>query len=320
MAGWLRKLFGRSTDVPPQPMPTIHGQVQLIANYVPPTLGHRFIALDVETANGHPASICQIGIATCALDGVIRTYGTLIDPVDAFDDFNISIHGIEPEDVQGKPTFDEVIEALMPVLTSNTVFQHSNFDKTAINAACEWHDIPIPQIQWHDSVRVAQRAWPEFKGNGGHGLAHLKNALGLTFRHHDALEDARAAAQVVLLAEKHTGQTFAEILAPRRKVHPPAVRAQGDENGPLFGHIAVFTGSLSISREDAASHAAGAGISVKTTVSTKTTLLIVGDQDLSVLAGHSKSSKHRKAEELIASGSAIRVIGESEFLALIGKG
>ncbi|WP_235857843.1 hypothetical protein [Marimonas lutisalis] len=39
------------------------------------------------------------------------------------------------------------------------------------------------------------------KDNGGHGLASLKQHLGLRFEHHDAAEDARAAAEVVLMAE-----------------------------------------------------------------------------------------------------------------------
>lgn len=39
------------------------------------------------------------------------------------------------------------------------------------------------------------------RGNGGHGLASLKQHLGLVFEHHDAGEDARAAAEVVLRAE-----------------------------------------------------------------------------------------------------------------------
>jgi DNA polymerase III epsilon subunit-like protein len=39
------------------------------------------------------------------------------------------------------------------------------------------------------------------KGNGDHGLASLKGYLGLSFEHHDAGEDARAAAEVVLYAE-----------------------------------------------------------------------------------------------------------------------
>jgi len=35
------------------------------------------------------------------------------------------------------------------------------------------------------------------------------------------------------------------------------------------------------------------------------------------LAGHNKSSKHRKAEELIRMGYPIRIIKESDFLQLI---
>jgi DNA polymerase-3 subunit epsilon len=40
---------------------------------------------------------------------------------------------------------------------------------------------------------------------------------------------------------------------------------------------------------------------------------VVGDQDVTRLAGHSKSSKHRKAEELIAKGVPIRILRESDF-------
>ena len=50
--------------------------------------------------------------------------------------------------------------------------------------------------------------WPELKGNGGHGLASLKSHLNLQFHHHDGEEDARAAAEIVLLAEKRTGLEF----------------------------------------------------------------------------------------------------------------
>ncbi|MDN3713344.1 BRCT domain-containing protein [Paracoccus cavernae] len=87
--------------------------------------------------------------------------------------------------------------------------------------------------------------------------------------------------------------------------------------GPLAGSCAVFTGALTISRTQAADLAAAAGIRVTTSVSKKVTLLVVGDQDLSLLAGHEKSSKHRKAEELAAEGHAIRIIGEAEFIALV---
>jgi DNA polymerase-3 subunit epsilon len=52
-------------------------------------------------------------------------------------------------------------------------------------------------------------------------------------------------------------------------------------------------------------------------VSKKTTLLVVGDQDARRLAGQEKSSKHRKAEELVKRGEPIRIITETDFQQLV---
>jgi DNA polymerase-3 subunit epsilon len=52
-------------------------------------------------------------------------------------------------------------------------------------------------------------------------------------------------------------------------------------------------------------------------VTKKTTILVVGEQDISLLAGHDKSIKHRKAELLALEGQPIRIIRESDFDALI---
>jgi len=46
-------------------------------------------------------------------------------------------------------------------------------------------------------------------------------------------------------------------------------------------------------------------------------LLVIGDQDLSKLAGFEKSSKHRKAELLVSGGNPIRIILETDFKALV---
>ena len=54
--------------------------------------------------------------------------------------------------------------------------------------------------------------------------------------------------------------------------------------------------------EAAADLAAQSGMTVKAGVTRLTTYLVVGDQDLTVLGGHSRSSKHRKAEEMQAAG------------------
>jgi DNA polymerase-3 subunit epsilon len=94
-------------------------------------------------------------------------------------------------------------------------------------------------------------------------------------------------------------------------------RRDGNPDGELFGEILVFTGMLSISRNEAADAAAAAGCRVDGGVTKHTTMLVVGDQDLRKLAGHEKSSKHLKAEQLIAKGQHIRILGESDFMRIV---
>lgn len=160
----------------------------------------RFFALDVETANHDRASICQVGIACVRPDGHIETWVTLVDP--GTDHWVFSgLHGITRDMVVGAPSIAAVLDLVEERLAGCPVYAHSGFDRSAIRAACATLGRQEPEWDWHDSVKVARAAWPELKGNGGHGLASLKHHLGLRFEHHDAGEDARAAAEVVLRAE-----------------------------------------------------------------------------------------------------------------------
>jgi DNA polymerase-3 subunit epsilon len=70
-------------------------------------------------------------------------------------------------------------------------------------------------------------------------------------------------------------------------------------------------------RREAADLADAVGCQVDPGVTKHTTILIVGDQDVSKLADHDKSAKHRKAEQLISAGQPIRILRESDFLNLV---
>lgn len=318
----LRKLFGRAPEIvkttnrSPVEEPVFAASAQIGL----PNKEYRFIAIDVETANSDAKSICQIGLAGIDATGTLETTSIFVNPNDHFEEFNIDLHGIDEDAVADAPYFADVIELIRPLLETYPLVQHSTFDQKAINLACTENGVPNLRAEWHDSLKIARRAWPELKGNGGHGLANLKQHLGLVFNHHDAGEDARAAADIVLLAEHLTKKTF-DVLSRSnaKKVYPTSISIDGSENGPLYGQVACFTGALTISRTDAATLAAAAGISVKTTISKKINLLVVGDQDLQLLAGHDKSSKHRRAEALVAEGHQIQIIGETEFLKLIDQ-
>jgi DNA polymerase III subunit epsilon len=282
-----------------------------------------FTALDVETANASMASICQIGIAKFDGGQVIEEWSALIDPEDYFDFINIDIHGITEEDVAGCPTFPDIVEVLGGFLSDTICVSHTHFDRVAISRAFQKYGLGELDTVWLDSARVARRTWEEC-ARRGYGLASVCSRIGYDFKHHDALEDAKACGHVVLAAIETTGL---DIEAWLKRVEKPinpatsssgaAIKRDGDPEGWLYGEVVVFTGSLSIPRREAADKAASIGCTVAVGVNKKTTLLVVGDQDVSRLAGKEKSSKHRKVLHLIGKGQSIGIMVESDFRELL---
>jgi DNA polymerase-3 subunit epsilon len=193
------------------------------------------------------------------------------------------------------------------------------FDRTATLRACQNASLAHFDCSWLDTAKVARRAWSEFS-RSGYGLKNLASAFEISFEHHDALEDARAAGEILLRAIARTGSTAAEwcslVTLPLSALNPAAELAV-NQDGVLAGNVVVFTGALSIPRQEASVLAALGGCEVGSGVTKQTTLLVVGDQDISRLAGKNKSSKHLKAEELISKGQKIRILGESDFRALL---
>ncbi len=278
-----------------------------------------FVAIDVETANADMASICSIGAAVFE-DGVLTDeWYSLIDPKDYFSGMNISIHGIDEQQVSGAPTFEEAAGTINDLLSGKVVVTHTHFDRVAMHQAASRWTIQPPNCTWLDSALVARRTWAEC-ARRGYGLSDVCKRIGYTFEHHNALEDAKACGQVVLAAMGESGLDLAAMLNRVRQPIDPSgasARRDGNSDGRLAGEVVVFTGALDIPRREAADLAASVGCAVGTTVTKKTTLLIVGDTDVSRLAGHNKSSKHRKAEDMAMQGHPIRIIRETDFRELV---
>ena len=282
-----------------------------------------FISIDVETANADMASICQIGAARFVDGALAEEWKTYVDPKDYFDGINVSIHGIDAAVVRGAPTFPKTAATLNQFLSGHVVVSHTHFDRVALHQAATRHNVVPLSCTWLDSARVARRAWSEF-ASSGYGLSNVCKALGYEFKHHDALEDAKAAGHVLLAAMAHSGLDLeAWLRRVRQPIDPDsassgsASRRAGKLEAPLYGEVLVFTGALEIPRRQAADMAADIGCQVAPNVTKNTTLLVVGDQDVQRLAGHTKSSKHRKAEDLILKGQPIRILRESDFRELV---
>ena len=282
-----------------------------------------FVAIDVETANPDMSSICQIGMAKFVDGNLAEEWSTFVDPEDYFDEVNVSIHGIESRMVKGQPKLPQIADRVRTTLENTVAVCHTHFDRIALaRAHIKYHLSPI-STSWLDSARVVRRTWKDLAWKG-YGLANVCERIGYDFKHHDALEDAKAAGYVLLAALRESQQDLEawssrvnQPINPEQSSSGAAIQRDGNPEGDLYGEVVVFTGALELPRTEAANFAASVGCQVASGVTRKTTILVVGDQDVARLAGHEKSSKHRKAEQLVADGHRLRIIRETDFRALV---
>ena len=281
-----------------------------------------FNSIDVETANADRASICQIGIVEVRDGEIEDQWKTLVNPEDWFDPWNVSIHGIDEDCVKNSPTLPEIRGELRSRLRGSILVSHTSFDRVAFERAMTRYDLERLQVTWLDSAKIARRAWPDSYGRSGYSLENIAKDLDISFNHHDALEDARAAAEIVVRACVATGTDIEEWLyRVDRSIFPrsseSSERREGNVEGVLYGETIVFTGALSIPRREAVDMAAKAGCDVTNSVTKKITMLVVGTQDRRKLNGYEKSSKHRKAEALIEMGVDIQILSERDYSELM---
>ena len=164
-----------------------------------------FNAIDIETANADPSSICQVGIVRIRNGEIKEQVSLFVNPEQGFNPINVRIHGIDENRTRGSATFPQVADKLRRLLEGTTLVSHTEFDRVALDGAMARYELEPIRATWLDSAVIARQAWPERYRRRRRSLAVVAGDLGITFRHHDAGEDARAAGEIVLRACRQTG-------------------------------------------------------------------------------------------------------------------
>ncbi|MCC8169405.1 MAG: 3'-5' exonuclease [Oscillospiraceae bacterium] len=156
-----------------------------------------FVAIDFETATSNFTSLCSMGICVVENSEISDRKEILIKPVPfEFHDYNIKIHGITPDMVADKPTFDIYWDRVRPYLEGKTIVAHNaSFDVGALCATLDYFGIPYPTFDYICTVKLSQKVYPELPS---HKLNNLCDALGIKFSHHHTYDDAYACAAALL--------------------------------------------------------------------------------------------------------------------------
>jgi exonuclease, DNA polymerase III, epsilon subunit family len=301
-----------------------------------------YVALDIETANDFRGSICSIGLVKFQDGNIIDTFYTLINPEEEFDDFNIFIHGITPEDVRDSPTFPEVRKAIVDFIGSDIVVCHfAQFDMGALNDVYNKYQLDYDDIKYICSYRLAKVAMP---GQLNYKLKNLSKTLNIQLDHHNALSDAKASGLILdhllssnsfsdlkdFLKEYRYDKTgllgqrgFNRKKDPRYKdnlIYTPTEdeKAAMDPDHYFYGLYFCFTGKLErMTRKEANKAVALVGGVPEKGVTNHTNILVVGEQDWRVVGLDGLSSKMKKAQSLLEKGHDIEIMTENDFIKLL---
>lgn len=301
-----------------------------------------FVALDLETANSERSSICEIGITIVRDSQIIESKSWLVKPKDNYyDGFNILIHGITPRMTKNCPYFKEVWKEVEPYLNNQIVVAHNTaFDMYALRDSFINNKITFPTFKHFCSCRIAKYT---FSDTYTYSLSPLCDAMSIEFEsHHRAESDSIACAKVFIkslelanvssleeLESKYgfkCGEFAPDYFKPQLSCKPAKTKTkeiQGDsekidEGSYFYQKTVCFTGKLNYScRNNLQQKIADIGGYPVDSVTFKTDVLVVGQQDYRIVGEDGISSKQKKAIELKDKGHDIEIMSESDFLRFI---
>ncbi|WP_370900859.1 3'-5' exonuclease [Chryseobacterium gossypii] len=159
-----------------------------------------FCAIDFETATHERNSACELGVCVVQDSKIIETKTWLIKPPSFpyFNQHNIAIHGIRPEDVKGAPTFDEIWYEVEEMMYGTLMIAHNaSFDSGILRSCLNHYGMFTPKLNYLCSIQLAKKSWDYLPR---YGLKHLAEYHQINFNHHRAGDDAEVCAKISLLA------------------------------------------------------------------------------------------------------------------------
>ena len=158
-----------------------------------------FAAIDFETANMEPSSVCSMGLVVVRGGEVVDRFYSLIRPEPEYYFYwNIRVHGLTREDTAEAPVFPQVWEKAAPLIGGLPLVAHnSSFDERCLRAVFRTYCMDYPDYTFLCTCIASRRVFGRELPN--HQLQTVAARCGYDLtRHHHALADAEACAAIAL--------------------------------------------------------------------------------------------------------------------------
>lgn len=162
-----------------------------------------FTTIDFELATAKYNSVCAVGIVNVINGEIANEYYSLVQPPENKYMWQTSrVHGLKPKHTISSPTFIEIFPTIQELLFNQQMVAHDElFDRSVLKETMQHfglsYDILNIADQW-DCTSKIYRAMGFEKTK----LSICCELMGVELKHHDALSDARATAELYLRREQ----------------------------------------------------------------------------------------------------------------------
>lgn len=307
-------------------------QIMLPSNYT---------VIDIETTgfDYNYCDIIEISAIKIRNDLEIDRFTTLVQPPEyiVFDDnenehkeyvdsFVTELTGITNDMLESAPRPSEIVGDFYKFIENDILVGHNvNFDINFLYDLLESYGFYLKN-DFVDTLRISRKLFKEMKH---HRLSDIAALYHISVDHaHRALEDCKITNSCYQrmksdILSKYTEKEFEKLFHHH---HSKPLNAKDicsnteifDESNPLFGKVVVFTGALSsMPRRNAMQIVANCGGTNANSVTRNTNFLVIGNEEFAASVKNGKTTKMKKAEDLILKGYDIQIVSEDVFLSTI---
>ena len=162
-----------------------------------------FTAIDFELATAKYSSVCSVGIVEVVNGEIVNEFYSLVKPPQNKYMWQTSrVHGIKPKHTSSAPTFEELFPSIEQLLASKHMVAHDELlDRSVLKEtmgfySLEYEKLGLPAI-WDCTSKIYRSL-----GFERTKLSICCELMGVELKHHDALSDARATAELYLKVEE----------------------------------------------------------------------------------------------------------------------
>lgn len=158
-----------------------------------------FAAIDFETANEQPSSVCSVGVVIVRGGEIVDSFYSLIRPEpEYYQYFCRRVHGLCEEDTYNAPVFPHVWKKIAPKINGLPLVAHnSRFDENCLKSVFRVYQVDYPDYEFRDTLAASRRTFGYTLPN--HQLQTVAAACGYDLtNHHHALADAEACAHIAI--------------------------------------------------------------------------------------------------------------------------